>query len=281
VRRIGVHSSIAGGIHRSLQRAQALGCNTVQIFSHNPRGWSVKERNIDEITTFRRIRQACNISPVFIHTSYLINLATRNENLLKKSVEMVIYEMDSADKTGAEFVVLHTGSATGDDPRIARERVAAALNDIAKGGRWKAGLLIENTAGERGDVTSQIPDIAEIMEKVPADLIGGVCIDTCHAFTAGYDVTSFYSVDRLVDEIDRYMGLEKVKLLHVNDAKGKLGSGVDRHEHIGCGNIGIRGFRNFLRHPAFSEIPIILETPKKTEGDDIRNLKAVRKILGQ
>ena len=276
---IGVHISIAGGLHKSLEKAWNLGCNTMQIFSHNPRGWAVKRKETDEISTFIESRRTYNISPVFIHTSYLINLASGSPSLAAKSAAMVEHELNIADSLGAEFVVLHTGSASGEDPLTARKRAIACLKVIAERGKWQAGLLLEDTAGERGDITSRIEEISEIMEKVPERLISGICLDTCHAYSAGYNIGTDEGVRMLRDAIITYIGKEKIKLLHLNDAKGSLGAGLDRHEHIGKGNIGIRGFRNFFKQDIFSDIPIILETPKKSPDDDKKNLETVRKLI--
>ena len=278
-RRIGVHTSIAGGLHLSLERARELGCNTIQIFSHNPRGWEIKRKGTEEISVFIEARRKYDISPVFIHTSYLINLASGNPSLAARSVDMVMQELDIADSVGAEYAVLHTGSASGEDPVVPRKRAITCLREIAERGEWQAGLLLENTAGERGDITSKIYEISEIMEKVPGRLIPGICIDTCHAFSAGYDIGSDDGIQLLSDEITKYIGKGKIRLLHLNDAKGALGSGLDRHEHIGQGKIGIMGFRNFINNKVFSNIPIILETPKKSPGDDWKNLETVRKLM--
>lgn len=278
-RRIGVHTSIAGGLHLSLDRAQELGCNTIQIFSHNPRGWEIKKKGTEDSRGFIEARQKYDISPVFIHTSYLINLASGNPSLAAKSVDMVLQELDIADSVGAEYIVLHTGSAAGEDPVMARKRAIKCLKEIDGRGEWHAGLLLENTAGERGDITSKINEISQIMESVSGRLISGICLDTCHAFSAGYDIGSDDGIQLLSNEIKKYIGRDKIRLLHLNDAKGALGSGLDRHEHIGQGKIGIKGFRNFMEHDAFSDIPIILETPKKSPDDDSKNLETVRKLI--
>lgn len=263
----------------SLERARDLGCNTVQIFSHNPRGWTVKWKDTAEIEAFVEARKKFDIGPVYVHASYLINLASGSPPLAEKSVNMVLQELAIADSIGAEYVVLHTGSASGEDAGIARKRAIACLSEIARRGEWHAGILLENTAGERGDITSKIEDIAEIMERVPGRLISGICIDTCHAFSAGYNICNVDGVQLLSDNIKKYIGRNKIKLLHLNDAKGALGAGLDRHEHIGQGKIGISGFRKFLKHQAFSDVPIILETPKKSPDDDLNNLKTVRRLF--
>ncbi|MBI5849087.1 MAG: deoxyribonuclease IV [Nitrospirae bacterium] len=280
-RRIGVHISIAGGIDKGLERARDLGCSSVQMFSHNPRGWELAKRSPEEIMRFRELKQEFDLSPVVIHTSYLINLASSRTELFDKSVRMVIQELDIADEIDAEYVVLHTGSASGDLPAAARARAVEALKQVAGQGRWKAGLLLENTAGERGDITSHMADIAGIIEKVSSDLIAGLCLDTCHAFAAGYDIATEKGIEGLAQEIGKYMSKEHLRLIHLNDSKKPMGSGVDRHEHIGEGTIGRTGLRKFLLHPFFPNIPLILETPKKTEEDDPRNLTAVRMLLTQ
>ncbi len=278
-RRIGVHISIAGGIDKGLERARELGCSTVQLFSHNPRGWSIGSRDPLEITRFRTIKKEFDIRPVFIHTSYLINLASAQRDLLRKSVDMIKAELDIADQINAEYVVLHTGSASGDQPAAARARAVEALKQVAEQGSWKAGLLLENTAGERGDITSRIPEIAGIIEKVSSGLIAGLCLDTCHAFSAGYDIATENGIEGLADEIGKYIAKEHLRLIHFNDSKKPVGSGVDRHEHIGEGTVGRAGLKKFLKHPLFLNIPLILETPKKSDEDDKRNLSNVRLLL--
>ncbi|MDA8084698.1 MAG: deoxyribonuclease IV [Nitrospiraceae bacterium] len=278
MRRLGVHISIAGGIEKSIPRALELGCTTMQFFSHNPRGWAVSGRGKDECATFRKLRKEHDLTPVFIHTSYLINLASPDRRLIEKSAQMVVEELNIADSLGVEYVVLHTGSASGDDPGDARNRAIDCLTGIAGKGRWKAGLLLENTAGERGDITSRIAEVAEIIDNVPEGLISGVCVDTCHAFAAGYDLKTAAGRGTLTDEIDRYLGRAQLKLIHLNDAKGDAGSGLDRHEHIGEGKLGIKAIKAIVTDPFFEDIPLVLETPKKSDDDDIRNLERVRKL---
>lgn len=278
-RRLGVHTSIAGGIHLAIERARELGCNTVQIFSHNPRQWFIDKIHDEQAAQFKMLKATHDIRPVFIHTSYLINLAASRNDILQKSIMLLIREMDIADMLGADYVVLHTGSASQDSEDIARRRAIEALKIISKERIWNAKLLLENTAGERGDISSHIKDLAEIIDSVNSDLIGGVCIDTCHAFAAGYDLSSERGLSEIVREIEDFLGLEKIKLIHLNDSKKGHSSHVDRHEHIGHGGIGRDGLKMFINHPAFKNIPLILETPKKSEEDDPRNLKVVRGLL--
>lgn len=278
-RRLGVHTSIAGGLPLSLRRAAALGCNTLQIFSHNPRGWAVKPMSEGDASRFRALRTELDISPVYVHTSYLINIASCDARLRRKSIDLLTVEMDRADSINADYVVLHTGSAAGDDESSSRKRAADALDEIARMGRWKAGLLLENTAGEKGDISSRIIDMAEIMSAVRIPLISGICFDTCHAFAAGYDIRDEKGIWKIADEIGESVGPDKLKLIHLNDSKGGVGSHIDRHEHIGSGKIGAKGLRKFINHPPFKYIPLILETPRKRESDDPTNLKYVRRML--
>jgi len=278
MRKIGVHTSISGGLCKGLERAKALGCTTLQIFSHNPRGWSLKQRPATEIASFRDLKEAYGISPVFIHTSYLINLATPNRLLRSKSLEMTAFELDLADAIGAEYVVIHPGSASGEDPAASRDRIVSCLSRLSRGGEWKSRLLLENTAGRRGDAASRIPEIAEMLAGDRSPVVSGLCIDTCHAFAAGYDVSTREGLALMVSEIHRYC-TGKIRLLHLNDSKGNAGSGIDRHEHLGRGRIGLAGLQNIISHPDFSDIPVILETPKKSERDDPMNLKILRALM--
>jgi deoxyribonuclease-4 len=278
MRRIGVHTSIAGGLYHSLERAKALGCNTMQIFSHNPRGWDVKKITDEEALMFKSLRYYLNISPVYIHASYLINLASRNKDLQRKSINLLVTEMVRADVIGAEYVILHPGSAS-DDEHVSRKRTIVALNEVSLKERWKAGLIIENTAGERGDISSRIIHLSEIINAVEGSFIKGICIDTCHAFAAGYDIRRDKGIEQITKEIKYHIGLDKLKVIHLNDSKRDLGSGIDRHEHIGMGKIGTKGLKKFINQPPFRDIPLILETPKKQEPDDPENLKRVRGMI--
>ncbi len=278
-RRLGVHTSIAGGVHLSIERAKELGCNTIQIFSHNPRRWAVSDIPAETAAAFRKFREVYDIGPVFVHTSYLINLASGDADILRKSIQLMKRELDLADVLGAEYVVVHTGSLSEGSGEEGRRRAVAALRKMADEGEWETGLLLENTAGERGDITSRISDLAEIITDAETPLIAGITLDTCHAFAAGYDIKNGAGLSLLVREIEDHLGPGLVKLIHLNDAKKSLNSRVDRHWHIGEGEIGLEGLREFINHPAFRNIPLVLETPKKSEEDDPRNLKIVRSLF--
>ena len=278
-KRLGLHTSIAGGVPLSLKRAMELGCSTMQIFSHNPRGWSSKSVNEVDAAEFRRLTEDYDIKPVFIHSSYLINLSSPDKEIRRKSVDLLAFELRMADILGVDYVVLHPGKAVGQDVREAMKKASESLTEVGKKAGTRAGLLLENTAGQKGDISSSVPFISDIISGVPDGLIKGICLDTCHAYAAGYDIMKESGLERLRDEITRCLDPLKVELIHLNDSKKGLSSGVDRHEHIGKGEIGSEGIKNFLSYSFFRNVPLVLETPRHSDGDDIKNLKMVRRIL--
>lgn len=278
-RRLGVHTSIAGGVHLSLNRAKMLGCTTMQIFSHNPRGWSKRSIGETHAAEFRRLSEEYNISPVFIHASYLINIASPDSSLQKKSIDLLIFELRMADKLGVPCVVLHPGKAVGQDTAEAILKASCSLREVNQMVERQSGLLLENTAGQKGDIASSIPLMAEIIEASRCDLVKGICIDTCHAYAAGYNITGIEGLVRLTEEVHRYLSPLRVELIHLNDSRKALSSGIDRHEHIGRGEIGMKGISTFLASSYFKGVPLILETPKDSDRDDVRNLQKVRRIL--
>ncbi|MGC8809158.1 MAG: deoxyribonuclease IV [bacterium] len=276
--RLGVHVSIRGGLEKAVVRAKELGCTALQIFSRNPRGWQAAPLNTQGIINFGYLIAKEDIEPIIIHTPYLLNLASANEQIYKKSIAALTMDLHRARLLGANYVVTHIGSSKGQGAEIGLERVIQALK-IALDPKSAVRLLLENGAGGGDEIGSSFEQIKLIMEEVKAGPRLGVCFDSCHAFVAGYDFRSKEKTNALAKEIERTIGLERISLLHINDAAGDLGSHLDRHEHIGKGKIGIRGFHNLLAHPSFRGIPIILETPKRDPQDDKRNLKKVREVL--
>jgi deoxyribonuclease-4 len=251
----------------------------MQIFSHNPRQWQ-KSRIADaEVQRFKTLRKQHDINPVFIHVSYLVNLASLSKMILSKSIDFLSYELETADTLGVEYVILHTGSAAGENQKSARSRAAESILKTVESRQYNSSLVLENTAGERGDITSSIPALAEIIEKCRSERIAGICVDTCHAFSSGYDISASEGTNKLVSEIDEYIGLDRLKLIHLNDSKRSLGAGIDRHEHIGAGHIGINGFKTFLSDRRIMNVPMVLETPKKSDDDDKANLRKVYSLL--
>jgi deoxyribonuclease-4 len=277
MRRLGVHTSIAGGIDLSILRAKELGCNTLQIFSHNPRTWKKPEFSEEVVNRFREYRKLYDMNPLYIHTSYLINIASTNKQIRELSLKMLIWELDTADMLGADYLILHPGSSSGDSLKGKRLAIDT-LKKLRDMKSWNVKLLLENTAGERGDISATIEDLWELAESCWG-LSGGLCIDTCHAFQAGYDIRKDKDIEKFVENIIKVSGFDAIKLIHLNDSKKDFNSKVDRHEHIGLGKIGLTGFKSLLNHSALREIPIILETPKRSERDDLINLRKVKRLI--
>jgi deoxyribonuclease-4 len=277
--RLGFHVSIAGGFALSVQRAYELGCTCMQIFSRNPRGWTVKPLDKDDIAEFKKLREQWNIAPVFVHTNYLINLASNRPDLYEKSIEQFVIDIERAEALGAEYVVTHLGSASSQDPDWMIERVSAALNMAIKLHPLKATILLENTAGEKGDVGYTLEQVQSVIERIDDSSRIGVCYDTCHGFAAGYDIRTKKDVEALAKKIEATVGLKRLKGMHLNDCLRDFDSRVDRHWHIGEGKIGLDGFKALLNHPAFKDVPKIMETPKETEEDDPKNMKVVRSLI--
>jgi len=277
--RIGFHVSISGGFALSVERAHELGCTCMQLFSRNPRGWTVRPLDKADVAEFKKLREKLDIAPVFVHTNYLINLASSKPELYEKSIEQFVIDLERTETLGAEYLVTHLGSASGQSEDWMIERVAGALNMAMKLHKPKATILLENTAGEKGDVGYTLEQVQEVISRLsPTDHIG-VCYDTCHGFAAGYDIRTIEGVNSLADKIASTVGLERLKGMHLNDCLKEFNSRVDRHWHIGEGNIGLDGFKLLLNHSAFKDVPKVMETPKKTEEDDPKNMQIVRSLI--
>jgi len=277
--RIGFHVSISGGFSLAVQRAYELGCTTMQIFSRNPRGWTVKPLAKDDIAEFKRLREKYDISPVFVHTNYLINLASTKPDLYERSIEQFVIDLERTEHLGAEYLVTHLGSASGQEPGWMIDRVSDALNMAMKLHKPVATILLENTAGEKGDVGYTFEQVKEVISRLSNTDMIGICYDTCHGFAAGYDIRTKKGVDAIAEKISGTVGLGRLKGMHLNDCLKDFDSHVDRHWHIGEGKIGEDGFKYLLNHKAFKDIPKIMETPKETDEDDPRNMKKVRSLV--
>jgi deoxyribonuclease-4 len=221
------------------------------------------------------VRRELGLDPVFVHTSYLINVASMNPEVRERSAALLAEEMERADAIGADYVVLHPGSARD---RKGWPRSAAAIRMVLGGRRFRAGLLLENTAGRRGDIAPGPEELGRLMDAA-GGLPAGLCLDTCHAFAAGYRLGEAREIERLGGEIERHVGTGAVRLVHLNDSRTPAGSRRDRHEHLGRGEIGLPALRRFLHHPSFAALPVVLETPVDDAGDDIRNLRTARRLL--
>lgn len=276
--RLGLHVSIAGGIEKAADRAQDLGCTAMQIFSRNPRGWNPAPLLPESIRIFKEKITERAIDPVVVHTPYLLNLASGDRVLYRRSVEALSEDLRRAELLGARFVVTHLGSLGAGSPAEGHRQVIKALKEVSQA-RSSVMLLLENSAGAGRTVGSSLEELGKIIEEAGRDCRLGFCFDTCHIFAAGYDFRSEEQSRGLAKEIDRTVSLARLKVLHLNDCKGPLGARRDRHQHIGKGEIGLLGFRNLLRQEALRKVPLILETPKDKPGDDRRNLSRIRALL--
>ncbi len=277
--RIGFHVSISGGFSLSVQRAFDLGCSCMQIFSRNPRGWTVKPLDKNDVVQFKKLRDKWDIGPVFVHTNYLINLASSKPDLYEKSIEQFVIDLERTEALGAEYLVTHLGSASGKEPQWIIGRVSGALNMAMKLHPPKATILLENTAGEAGDVGYTLEQVQNVISTLSNSSHIGICYDTCHGFAAGYDIRTKKGVDALLRTIKNTVGLDRLKGMHLNDCLRDFNSHIDRHWHIGEGKIGLDGFKALLNHPEFKDVPKIMETPKETEEDDPRNMRTVMSLM--
>jgi len=274
---LGVHVSTAGRIYNALERAGDLGCNTMQIFSRNPQQWRQKELSKEDVVEFVRLRAELKIKPVFVHISYLINLASPNTRLYKSSIKAYIEDVCEAAALKADYIVTHMGSHKNTGEFAGLRRFTEAMNKIIKATADKnVGILLENTSGSGSWLGYKFSHHKKILSKLKDKSRVGLCLDTAHAYLAGYDISTEEGLETLLKEIEENAGLDRLKLIHLNDARDKLNSRYDRHEHIGKGKIGLQGISRIINHPKLKDIPFILETPKKSAEDDPLNLATVR-----
>lgn len=278
---LGVHVSAAGKIWESLERAHGLGCNTMQIFSRNPQRWRAGSLNAEDEKEFRIKKNQFKVNPVFIHIPYLINLASPNPKLYEASIKAYIEDIKEANALGADYIVTHMGSHKKTSEEDGLQRLIKALNKILDNTKdAKVGILLENTAGSGSWLGYRFSHQKEVIGSLKERQRVGLCFDTAHAYLAGYDIAAKEGLQRTLEEIDTLVGLDLIKLIHLNDAKGKLGSLHDRHDHIGHGSIGLEGMKRIINHPKLRDKPFILETPKKNSDDDLKNLMLVKKLAG-
>lgn len=279
--KFGCHVSISGSIDNAFDRALERGCDTFQIFVRNPRGWNVQPLEKEAIERFEQKRKETGLEPVVVHITYLPNLASPERALYVKSVKYFVLELGMAEELGADYFVVHLGHRKGSPSEEGVQRVANAVNNaLAEVSPRTTKVLLENTAGTRGSVGDTFEELGTIFSRIRKKSKVGLCFDTCHAYCAGYNIASRSGLDQTLKLIDETIGLERLMCVHANDSKNELDSHRDRHEDIGEGFIGDRGFRVILAHPFFRDKPFILETPVKTIQDDLRNLKRIRNLVG-
>ena len=275
---IGAHISTKGGLHTIFDRAAAIGASAAALFAKNSNQWKGKELTDDDCAVFAQKR---TIRPLFTHASYLINLATTNAEFHGKSIAAMIDELDRAERLGIDAVVLHPGAHMGAGHEAASDQVARSLDQIHTAlPNHKVVTLLETAAGQGTCIGSTFEELGRIRALVDDRKRVGICFDTCHVFASGYEIRTRRGYERTIEELDRHVGLPNVGLFHLNDSKKPLGSRVDRHQHIGEGEIGLEGFRLLLNDPRFRGIPKLLETPKTTETQSDRtNITRLRALL--
>lgn len=279
--KLGAHMSIAGGFERAIERGLKVGCQTIQIFTKSNNQWAASPISEEQAQRFRQSARESGIGPVFAHDSYLINVGSPNPRIHEVSKKALKTEVDRATTLALSFVVMHPGSHTGSGEEAALERIAKSVAwvlDQTKGSSVK--ILYENAAGQGSNVGYRFEHLARMLTLTQHSDRVGICLDTCHLFAAGYDLRTEATYQKTMEELDRIVGLRQVQAIHLNDSKKELGAKVDRHEHIGKGQIGLTGFRCLLNDRRFAHLPMVLETPKDEEcTEDAMNLKVLRGLI--
>ena len=284
--KIGCHVSIAGGIEKSVVRARALGCNTMQVFSKNSSTWKEKVYKEEEVKKLRENLKNSRIAPVFIHASYLLNLASPSEEIYKKSIKAFIEEIKRAHLLFSDlphpYVIIHPGAHTGSGEEFGLQRIIKALNislEKTEDLNLKTIILLETTAGSGSQLGYSFEHLKRMIAGVRNKKKIGICLDTCHVFSAGYDISNKDGLEKTLEDLDNNISFENLKVIHLNDSKFPLGSHKDRHMHIGKGFIGLQGFKNIVNHPQLKDLPFILETPKREDKDDFININLVKRLI--
>jgi deoxyribonuclease-4 len=279
VSRIGAHTSTAGGVYKAAEEAVELGCNCLQIFTRSPRMWRASVPSARDVARLTDLRAEHDLNPLVVHGNYLTNLASNDREIRKNSIRSFRLEIENARAVGADYLVIHPGSAKGQTVGDAIEGLADALVKSQKGFDWGTlTLLLENTAGGGATIGRSFEELATLRAAIKqrADVPIGFCLDTAHCFEAGYDVSTAAGLRAMVREMDLHIGVENVPVIHANDSKTPLGSNRDRHESIGEGFIGAEAFERILRHPKLRRMAFILETPMGEDGTHQANVDRLR-----
>jgi deoxyribonuclease IV len=282
--RVGFHVSIAGGISNSVNNAKKLGCTAFQIFTRNPRSWDAKPLPHPEVELFKSRLSASGIekASVVVHMPYLPNLSGPQGELYGKSVKTLTEEIQRCKALGISYLVIHLGSHMGRGSNNGIDQLVNAITTATNAQSKTASavvVLLENSAGQKNSIGGTLEELRLILDRLDGSKQFGICIDTCHLFSSGYDLRTKEDVDKILEKFKDIVGLKELKVVHLNDAKAGLGSNLDRHEHIGLGYIGIEGMAAFLDNPQIRTLPIIMETPIDTRRRDEQNLKVTLELL--
>ena len=273
--RFGFHVSIRGGFGKIVARARERQCETIQIFSRNPRGWKYRPLNRNEVGEFIQETKKYDIRPVFVHMPYLVNLASDDSSLFERSVSSLTAGLKRSALLGAPYLILHVGSSP--DPTKGLKRMTKGIRRALKNAPNRVMLLLENTAGSGNELGHDFRQLREIFDGVGVASRLGFVLDTAHAFAAGYDLRTREAVGGTISKFDRLVGLNNLFLIHLNDSKTDCGSHRDRHWHIAKGKIG-RGMSHILQHEDLQHLPFIMETPRSDAKDDRKNMNMARRL---
>ena len=277
--RFGFHISIAGGFSKVAERAKVRGCETIQLFSRNPRGWRYDELDQKETENFQSSVKSSSLFPLFLHLPYLPNIASRNSKFYEQSVNSIVTDLKRAEQMGVQYLIIHIGHRMEDSEDQAIEAVFQGINQALRMVKNSVILLLENTAGQGTEIGYHFEQLSRIIDGVQEQKKIGVCLDTAHCFEAGYDLSKGDGIERTLESFEQTIGLERLHLLHLNDSKTPLQSRKDRHWHIGEGYIGLEGFRYLINHPLLRHLPGIMETPRKDTVEDLRNMEVIRSLI--
>jgi deoxyribonuclease-4 len=272
--RLGVHVSIGKGFKGAIVQAKARGCDGFQIFVGNPRGWARKPIPNEEFIEFKKHRENHELWPIVVHLAYLPNPASVDPDLYQKSVLTLVEDFTRANRLGADFFVFHPGKSK--DRIVGMSLVSETINKLLEEIKGPTVLLFENQAGGGSEIAGEFKDLGFMLDGIQQKERVGVCLDTCHAFAAGYDLRNPSAWEKTLAEFDHTVGLAFLKMFHLNDSLGDLGAHLDRHQNIGEGTIGLEGFRYLMNHPLLGALPGILETPQRSDDDDLKNLAVLR-----
>ena len=275
-----MHVSIAGSIDRAVDNALTLGCNAFQIFTRNPRGWNTKPLSNDIITNFREKLSTSKIDrfATAAHMPYLPNLSSPEEDPFSKSLNSLVDELKRCNKLGIPYLVAHLGSHKGAGDQKGIEKLVKSFTNAVEETPNDVMMLLENTAGQKNSVGSDFEQLASILFQLKPAKRFGICLDTCHAFAAGYDLRTEKTTQSTLEQFDKFIGIEHIKIVHLNDSKGEIGCNLDRHDHIGLGKIGEVGLSYVVKFANSKKIPIILETPIDDRRDNFGNIKKVKEL---
>jgi deoxyribonuclease-4 len=281
-KRIGIHLGTTGGASNAVEQARAIGANTFQIFSSSPRMWRAPKVDPKQAVRMKALRAVLDVSPLVIHTSYLVNVCSQTDEVREKSVVAFRGEIERALVLGAEFLVLHPGSWKGltrdEGLKLAADSIARAIEGLA----WQGTpfhILIENTAGAEFSLGGSFEQVAELVARLRPSAPMGVCLDTCHTHVAGYDLVTAEGYEETMRQVAATVGLDAIHVWHMNDAKAARGSKLDRHEHIGQGTMGLEPFRRLLNDDRFAHCAFIAETPVDEPGDEERNVRTLKSLV--